>query len=64
MAMLGRYTHASMSNYLLSTRFFFATSFQGYLNAASINDRLSLNTMVGKQDIEYLAGFIDLNAGR
>jgi len=57
MAMLGMYTHASTRNYLLFTRFFFPTSFQGYWNAASLNDRPSLSTMVGKQDIEYLAGF-------
>ena len=51
MAMLGMYTHASTSDYLLFTRFFLPTSFQGYWNAASINDRLSLNTTAGKPDI-------------
>ena len=57
MPMLGMYTHASTSDYLLFTRFFFTTSFQGYWNAASINDRPSLNTTAGERDIEYLAGF-------
>lgn len=57
MAMLGIYTHASTSDYLLFTSFFFPTSFQGFRNAGSVNDRPSLNTTVGKRDIEYLAGF-------
>jgi len=57
MAMLGMYTHASTSDYLLFTRLFFPTSFQGYWNAAGINDRPSLNTTVGKWDIKHMAGF-------
>ena len=57
MALLGMYIYVSTSDNLLFTRFFFPTSFQGYWNAASVNDRSSLNTTVGKRDIEYLAGF-------
>ena len=40
MAMLGMYTHASMSDYSLFTRFF-TTSLQGYWNAGTVSDRPS-----------------------